>query len=335
MLHYSSLFKDSINTIYFGGGTPSILSVEEFETLMDSIEKYFTIEKLDEFTIECNPEDLHEEKMKVWKSRGVDRLSIGVQSFQNDILKAINRQHSKEIALEGIKRARSIFDRISVDLIVGLPGLNLEKLKDDLALLIAIDPEHVSAYQLSVEEKTSLAYDVKKGKIKLTSDEAINDQYRMLHAELKAQGFKHYEVSNYSKEGMEAVHNSSYWSGKPYLGIGPGAHSYNGYERIWNVSNNIKYARMLAEGNAWYEKEKLSEKDRFNEKIMISLRTSKGLSLDYLAQFFPNLYSENMLLKAQKWEANGWALLKNNNIYLTIEGWLISDNLASDLFIID
>lgn len=334
MSNYSSSYQEKISTVYFGGGTPSLLDNEDFTVIMDAVEENFNIADLDEFTLECNPEDLSPEKMEHWKSRGVDRLSIGVQSFQDDILRSINRQHTKDLAIKGIEMAKEMFDRISIDIIVGLPGLDIELLKDDLALIMSFDPQHVSAYQLSVEEKTSLAYDIKQGKIKLLSDEAINDQYRLLHKLLCEKGYNHYEVSNYAKVGLEAVHNSSYWSGESYLGIGPGAHSYLGRERRWNVSNNIQYARKLEQGHEWYESEKLSNKDRFNEKIMISLRTSKGLSLSSLAKEFPDLYSLEIEEKAILWEEKGWASRTGDLVLLSLEGWLISDRLASDLFIV-
>lgn len=334
IVYYSKHFKEKINSIYFGGGTPSILDEAEFESIVDCINENFETSELNEFTLECNPEDLKSNKMNCWKSKGVNRLSIGVQTFQNKILKSINRQHTKEIAIHGVRAAKELFDQLSLDLIVGLPGMDLDDLKEDVNLLLSLDPEHVSAYQLSVEDKTQLAFQVKKGEVNLISDEAINDQYKFIHKRLSENEYGHYEVSNYSKNGMEAIHNSSYWSGEAYLGIGPGAHSYFGNKRRWNISNNIKYALNLENGETWFEEEELSLKDRFNETIMISLRTKKGLSITKLREDFPDFISEEMLEKINEWELKGWATHTQGSLSLSIEGWLISDQLASDLFVI-
>lgn len=331
----SPKWSDPLTSLYFGGGTPSVLSVEEFSKLYKGIEENFNISQLIELTLECNPEDLSEEKLELWKGLGINRLSIGNQSFQDDILKRINRQHSLKDSLEGIARARKIgFDNISIDVIIGLPGLSTEILLKDLNTLVSLNPEHISAYQLSVEEKTTLAHQLKKGVIAIPDEKEINAQFLLVDEFLVANGYLHYEVSNYAKEGYEAKHNSSYWSGDSYLGIGPGAHSYKEDKRDWNVSNNNAYIKALSKEEDWFEGESLSDMDRFNEQIMTSLRIKKGLDLSKLKKDFPHFYTDEINRKVEVWEKNNWALLSESTVQLNMNGWLISDNLASDLFVI-
>lgn len=330
----SASWTEPLSTIYFGGGTPSILSPSEFSDLIESVEADFDISSVKEFTIECNPEDLVEEKLKAWKDAGVNRLSIGIQSFQDPILKIINRHHTAKEAIDGVERARKyMFKNISLDIILGLPGLSDDLLRKDLDQLLALDPEHISVYQLTLEEKTQLAHQVKKGEIELLSDEAINRQYLLTHVVLSKEGFDHYEISNYSKPGFKAVHNSSYWKGTSYLGIGPGAHSFKDNERIWNVANNIGYVNAFEKNEPWYEGEKLESKDQFNEFIMISLRTKEGLNLRELEAKFPS-NSNNVRNTIDLWIENELAVYDNDSVKLSLKGWLISDDLASDLFVI-
>lgn len=332
---HSSQWGKSITSIYFGGGTPSVLSPKEFTELYEEINQNYDLKMIDEVTLECNPEDLIEEKLEAWIKQGVNRLSIGNQSFQDPILKTINRQHNAKMAIDGIMKAREYgFNAISVDVIMGLPGLTMDLLEEDLRTLMDLDPEHISAYQLSVEEKTKLAYQLKKGEIKISSDEEINQQFLMMDTFLNANGYSHYEVSNYAKMGFEAKHNSSYWSGVSYLGIGPGAHSFKDNIRRWNVSNNNLYAKELTKNGKWFEEEVLDEKDRFNERIMISLRIKKGLDLGMLQKDFPLFYTNEIDKNILSWINNDWAVLERGSVQLTLKGWLISDKLASDIFVI-
>ena len=331
----STNWTEPLSTVYFGGGTPSILAASEFLDLVNTLKENFDLSGLKEFTLECNPEDLVEEKLKAWKDAGVNRLSIGIQSFQNPILKTIDRYHTAKEAINGVERARKFnFKNISLDLILGLPGLSNELLKEDLDMLLTLEPEHISIYQLTLEEKTSLAHQVKKGEIKLLSDEEINHQYLLAHDFLTKKGFDHYEISNYSKPGYSSIHNSSYWKGVSYLGIGPGAHSFKDNERIWNVANNIAYVKALEKNEPWYEGEQLDVKDKFNEFIMISLRTREGLNLRELEAKFPSINSKEVKNNIDLWIKNELAIYDSESVKLSLKGWLISDDLASDLFVI-
>ncbi len=332
---FSSKWMMPLKSIYFGGGTPSILNKEEFKNLFLSINTHLNCDQIEEVTLECNPEDLSVEKLEFWKQEGVNRLSIGIQSFNDHLLETINRQHRSSDAISGIERARKAgFSNLSMDLIMGLPGSSKEILLNDIEKLLSLDPEHISAYQLSIEEKTALAHQVKTAKVKLLDEDEVNDQFLMLHKILVGKGYHHYEISNYAKRGFEAKHNSSYWSGESYLGIGPGAHSFDGKERRWNISNNRKYAKEVSINGSCYDAEILSEKDRFNEIIMTSLRHEKGLDLETLKGLYPALFSEEIIELSNQWISKGWAIMSDNFLKLTIEGWLISDSLASELFVL-
>ena len=332
---FSPKWNMPIKSIYFGGGTPSILNNEEFKKLFAGIKSHLNCDLVEELTLECNPEDLSVEKLEFWKKEGVNRLSVGIQSFNDLLLETINRSHRSSDAISGIERARKAgFSNLSMDLIMGLPGSSREVLLDDIEKLLSLDPEHISAYQLSVEEKTALAHQVKTGKVKLLEEDEVNDQFLLLHKTLVEKGYRHYEISNYAKPGFEAKHNSSYWSGESYLGIGPGAHSFDGKERRWNISNNRKYAKEVSIQGFSYEGEMLTEKDRFNEMIMTSLRHEKGLDLDALKRLYPSLFSEEIADLSLQWISKGWAVMEGNILKLTVEGWLISDALSSELFAI-
>jgi oxygen-independent coproporphyrinogen-3 oxidase len=332
---FSSKWNKPLKSIYFGGGTPSILNKEEFKNLFSSINSHLNSDQIEEVTLECNPEDLNDEKLEFWKQEGVNRLSIGIQSFNDHLLETINRQHRSSDAISGVERARKAgFSNLSMDLIMGLPGSSEEILLNDIEKLLSLDPEHISAYQLSVEEKTALAHQVKIGKLNLLEEDEVNDQFLLLHKILVGKGYRHYEISNYAKPGFEAKHNSSYWSGESYLGIGPGAHSFDGKERRWNISNNRKYAKEVVIHGFCYEGEILSEKDRFNEIIMTSLRHEKGLDLNALKRHYPALFSEEIEELGLLWTSKGWASMSNKVLKLSIEGWLISDSLASELFVL-
>lgn len=328
-------WNEKITSIYFGGGTPSVLTKDEFTKLYNAITENFDLSNIGEVTLECNPEDLIDEKLESWRELGVNRLSIGNQSFQDDILKKVNRQHTSIESIEGIERARKQkFNSISLDVIIGLPGLNKEILLSDLNVLLSQNPEHISAYQLSVEDKTTLSHQIKKENLHIPSEEEVNEQFLLVDEFLKENGYEHYEVSNYAKKGFRAQHNASYWTGDSYLGIGPGAHSFKGNERRWNVSNNNAYVKAIANKETWYEGEILHEKDCFNEKIMTSLRISNGLDLSVLKSEYPDLYTSDIDNAIQGWLRQNLATLEKNTIKLNMKGWLISDKLASDLFVI-
>lgn len=328
-------WDEPISSIYFGGGTPSVLEGEELQSLFSTIKNNFDLSQLDEVTLECNPEDLSDEKLTFWRENGVNRLSIGNQSFQDPILKKINRQHTADEAIIGIQRAREYdFNAISIDVIMGLPGLTSTLLQDDLEKLLSLQPEHVSAYQLSVEQKTTLAHQLQSGQIRIPDEAEINEQFLLTDRLLEKSGYTHYEISNYALPGFEAKHNSSYWSGRSYLGIGPAAHSYKNKVRSWNVSNNNAYTKLVNSNQPWFESEELSEKDRFNEMIMTSLRVKKGLDINKLKKAFPSYYSEELEKNIDLWTTNKLAIRNKNGVQLTLGGWLISDKLASDVFVL-
>lgn len=328
-------WQEPISSIYFGGGTPSVLEEDDINLLFRSIEDHYDLSLLDEITLECNPEDLLDDKLEFWRRNGINRLSIGNQSFQNSILKKINRQHTSQEAILGIKKAREHgFSSISIDVIMGLPGLNSKLLQDDLEQLLSLKPEHVSAYQLSVEQKTTLSHQIKTGQITIPDENAVNEHFLLTDRILSDAGYKHYEISNYALEGFEAKHNSSYWSGQSYLGIGPAAHSYVKNTRSWNVSNNNAYIKAINSNQVWFESEKLSKKDQFNEAIMTSLRIKKGLDILKLKESYPSHYLHELEENIDLWIAKKLAIRNKNKIQLTLAGWLISDKLSSDVFVI-
>jgi len=328
-------WKEPISSIYFGGGTPSVLEAGELKSLFNSINSNFDLNQLDEVTLECNPEDLSDEKLAFWRVNGINRLSIGNQSFQDPILREINRQHTADQAVIGIKKARQYdFHAISIDVIMGLPGLTSSLLQDDLEKLLTLQPEHVSAYQLSIEQKTTLAHQLQTGQIHIPNESEINDQFLLTDRILTNAGYTHYEISNYALPGFEAKHNSSYWSGRSYLGIGPAAHSFKNNVRSWNVSNNNAYTKAINSNQPWFESEVLSEKDQFNEMIMTSLRVKSGLDLSKLKNAFPSLYTSEIEENIDRWISNNWAFINGNRLQLTLSGWLISDQLASDVFVL-
>jgi oxygen-independent coproporphyrinogen-3 oxidase len=328
-------WKEPISSIYFGGGTPSVLEEADLNSLFNSIKEHYDLSLLDEITLECNPEDLLDDKLEFWRKNGINRLSIGNQSFQNSILKEINRQHTSQEAIRGIKKAREHgYSAISIDVIMGLPGLNSKLLHDDLEQLLLLKPEHVSAYQLSVEQKTTLAHQIQTGQVTIPNETEVNDHFLLTDQILTNAGYEHYEISNYALAGFEAKHNSTYWSGQSYLGIGPAAHSYRNGIRSWNVSNNNTYIKAINSNQAFYESEVLSKKDQYNETIMTSLRIKKGLDIAELKKSFPSYYSDELEENIDLWLANKLAIRNKGRIQLTLAGWLISDKLTSDVFVI-
>jgi oxygen-independent coproporphyrinogen-3 oxidase len=321
-----------VNTIYFGGGTPSILNPEEIEDFIKLINKNKSVAKNAEITLECNPEDLNEKNLNQWLAIGINRLSIGIQSFNASALKTLNRAHTMEQAITGITLARKKgFNNISLDLIFAIPGMEIRDLEFDIEQLLRLNPEHISCYQLTIEPKTALAYQTKHNKIKLINEENIRNQFLLIHDILTATGYLHYEISNYAKPGFESKHNSAYWTRENYLGIGPSAHSFIDNKRRWNVSNNAKYIKYI-DGAGIFNEEKISAKDKFNELVMTGLRTSSGLDIAELSGFLSASELKMFLSKIDQWKLDGLASVKNDKLVLTPDSWLISDMLAADLF---
>jgi oxygen-independent coproporphyrinogen-3 oxidase len=324
----------AVETVYFGGGTPSLLTSKELERLMSLISTHFTVVDGVEITLESNPDDISAERLKEWAKAGVNRLSIGIQSFKPSDLEWMNRAHNVKEASDCIQLAQSEgFDNITVDLIYGLPGLTLEEWQDHIHKVIDFKVPHVSAYCLTVEENTALSNWVSKGKIMPANEDQQSDQFQMLQRILEENGFSQYEISNFSKPGYESKHNSNYWKAKWYLGIGPSAHSFNGSSRQWNVANNQKYMKGVESNGTYFELETLSSTDQFNELILTGLRTVYGVNLELLESKKP--LTKHFNQKCDSFEENGWMTRSKNSIKLTRSGRLKADFIASELFTVE
>jgi oxygen-independent coproporphyrinogen-3 oxidase len=329
------LQNEEINTIYFGGGTPSVLPPEQIFNILQTIKKNFSVAMLAEITMEANPEDLSLPKLQTLKSNGINRLSIGVQSFDDGILKFLNRSHDKKQITDSIQNARQVgFSNINVDLIYAIPGRNNTGLRADLDSLIQLNPEHISAYSLTIEEKTVFGNWARKAKFIPVSEEENASQFEMVLDRLMMAGYDHYEISNYSKPGFESRHNSSYWKQQKYLGVGPSAHSFNGVSRQFNVSSNYGYLKSIQEGKIPAQQEILSRENQINEYLMISLRTKWGCDLNYMKEKLDYNLLETQGEPITQSIKNGLMLLENGKLTLTRKGKLLADKLSSDLFLI-
>ncbi len=294
-LQKNYLGNEVVETIYLGGGTPSLLNEKELGEIFHSIHKHFAVTDNAEITLEANPDDLSLENLQAIRKVGVNRLSIGIQSFDNGILKFLNRAHSAREAADCVTHARNAgFSNISIDLIYAIPGQNNDLWMKNIEQAIALSPEHISSYSLTIEEKTVFGNWFKKGKLKIESDEAAASQMEILMDLLGRAGYEHYEISNFCRPNFYSRHNSSYWKQKKYLGIGPSAHSYNGSSRQYNIRNNSLYIQSLEQGKIPFEMETLSRANLINEYLLTTLRTSWGCDLDYLAKHFSfDLSAEN------------------------------------------
>ncbi|HRE97797.1 MAG TPA: radical SAM family heme chaperone HemW [Flavobacteriales bacterium] len=326
----------SMQTIYFGGGTPSLLSKEELTELLQTIRTNFIIDKNAEITLEANPDDITPEKLSEWKAFGINRLSIGIQSFRDEDLKLLNRAHQAEEALQSIRNAQEAgITNITIDLIYGIPGLEISDWIANLDLAIETDVPHISAYCLTVEPGTALESMVKKGKISPMNEDQGSEHFLILRDKLIAAGFEHYEISNFGKPGFHSRHNSAYWRGKPYIGIGPSAPSYSGNTRRWNVSNNKKYFDAINTGEPFWESEELSDATRYNEYILTGLRTSYGVSEEEIATLFGEQFRKHFRDNLFLWDLPENIQEENGRIVLTAEGRLVADRIISDLFWVD
>ncbi|MGZ3851652.1 MAG: radical SAM family heme chaperone HemW [Flavisolibacter sp.] len=327
------LGAETVNTIYFGGGTPSILEVPDLEFLISNLFKQYSVAPGAEVTLEANPDDITSEKLAAWKKIGINRLSIGVQSFFEEELKWMNRAHNAEEAINNLQLARKEFDNITIDLIYGSPLLTDEMWKQNVQRAIDMDIPHLSCYALTVEEKTPLHKLINSSKVADVDNDKQARQFLLLMEWLRANGYEHYEVSNFAKPGYRSRHNSSYWKGEKYLGMGPSAHSYNGSERRWNVANNTIYIKAINEGSNQREVEILTTTQKLNEFIMISLRTSEGIDLEKLEAEFGVQEKMRLLQQVKKFAKHGLIQTKQSFIHLTDEGMLRADGIASELFI--
>jgi len=333
--HY--LEDKKVHSLYFGGGTPSILDAEDILQLIGTVEKYFEIAPDAEITLEANPDDLTREKVDALRQTPINRFSIGIQSFYEEDLRWMNRAHNAQEADSSIKRVQDAgFENITCDLIYGYPLLTNEKWKANMQKLIALDIPHISSYSMTVEKKTALAHFVKEGKTPGMNDAQSAAQMLMLIDTLTQNGFEHYEISNFAKDGMYAKHNTNYWKGKHYLGIGPSAHSFNGTSRSWNVSNNAKYIATLTDNTSFQEIEELSKYDQFNEYVMTSIRTMWGLDLQKVEKEFGYDYKQHILVESQVFLKNEeLEILDNKILRATNKGKLLADYISSELFILD
>ncbi len=327
-----------LETIYFGGGTPSLLDDSELESLLQQVQKIWNINVHDlaEVTLECNPEDLSPEKVKQWKSLGINRLSIGLQSLSDEELKVMNRQHTAEQSKHCVQVALDAgFEHISIDLIYGTPWKSDVEWEKELDWALNSGVNHLSCYALTVEEKTLLASQIKRNQQPEPPEEKMVRHFEILQSKIAQWGWDDYEISNFCKPGHRAIHNGNYWKRKAYLGIGPSAHSYDGERtRTWNIANNAEYMRKIENQSIWYESETLKQKDIFNEKIMTGLRTKEGI----LNETFSSLNPKNMRFienKIKEFYNSGYVNFSNGRISLTHSGRLISDHIISELMIIE
>ena len=328
------LSGEKVETIYLGGGTPSVLGLDELEQLIRTINTHYPIQSEIEFTLEANPDDLTEEYLKGLVDLGVNRLSIGVQSFDSSKLSWMNRSHSLYQSYAAIEQARIVgIENISIDLIFGAQNSSMASWQHNLEEAIRLQVSHLSVYSLTVEEKTALAYQVKTGQSQLPQDEQFADQFLLAHELLTAAGYLHYELSNYSLSGWHSRHNSSYWAQQAYLGLGPSAHSFDGRKRLWNVANNAKYLDSLNGGKLPVaDQEVLSLRDRYHEYLMTHLRKETGIHIGRIESEFWPAWENHFQQKINDLIGKGWMIREATTLRLTPEGWLTSDHVIGDFF---
>lgn len=330
-LQKNYLENKTLQTIYFGGGTPSLLSEAELDDIFHKIQEQFEVLPDAEITLEANPEDLNSEYLSVLKKRGINRLSIGVQSFQDKNLLFLNRNHSAESAKNAILNAQQIgINNISIDLIFGIPNSTIDELKADILTAINLNVPHISAYSLTIESKTVFGVRKRKKQFHEIPDVEMAKQFEITHTLLEKNGFEGYEISNFAKNGNYSKHNTSYWMQEEYLGIGPSAHSFNGNSRQWNISNNIQYCQSIENSTINAEIENLSNLDKINEYIMTRLRTQWGIDLNWVEK---NGNSEQ-LKTIHSWVKEEYGVIKLNHFILNNKGRIIADKLSSDIFIV-
>jgi oxygen-independent coproporphyrinogen-3 oxidase len=329
-------FQDAIvETIYFGGGTPSILQIADLRFLIDQVYRNFKVVENPEITVEANPDDLTDNQIIELSKNKVNRLSIGIQSFFEDDLKMMNRAHNVEEAKKCLEIATHYFDNISIDLIYGVPEMSNEKWLQNIETALSFNVPHISSYALTVEPKTALHTFIQKGIIPQPDDEVAQEHFHILVDKLSESGFIHYELSNFGKENYFSKNNSSYWLGKKYIGIGPSAHSYDGKNRGWNISNNSVYIKSIQENKLPIEIETLTKTDRYNEYIMTGLRTIWGVSLERIEQEFGKTYLDYINQQAAKFIEDHLLFVDDNILRTTKKGKFLTDGIASDLFLLN
>ena len=333
-LQANYLQHEAIDTIYFGGGTPSLLKATEIETLLRAIHSYHSVNPKAEITLEANPDDLKKVKIKEFYTLGINRLSIGIQSFEDTILKFFNRAHNSEEAIQCIEDARNAgYQNLSLDLIYAVPGQDHNQWIKNVEKAIQLEPEHISSYTLTIEEKTAFGKWAKTGKLKGVEEKFAAEEFEILMNHLEKAGYEHYEISNFCKPGFQSKHNSNYWKQAKYLGIGPSAHSYNGDSRQFNVSNNGAYLKAIKEDKVPFELEILSRENKINEYIFTTLRTSWGCDLSYLKESLGYDLVLNQSRYLHDLVKQGLIKLTEETVTLTHKGKFVADQIASDLFL--
>ena len=329
-------FKDEVvETIYFGGGTPSILEIQDLRFLIDEVYRNYTVSENPEITVEANPDDLTETRITELSHNKINRLSIGIQSFFEDDLKLMNRAHNSAEAKKCLEIATQYFDNISIDLIYGVPNMSNEKWLQNIETALSFNVPHISSYALTVEPKTALHTFIQKGIIPPPDDEVAQEHFHLLVDKLEENGFIHYELSNFGKSTYLSKNNSSYWLGKKYIGIGPSAHSYNGISRSWNISNNTLYLKSISENILPSETETLTKTDRYNEYVMTGLRTIWGISLDRIEREFGKTYLDYLNKQSYNYIEDHFLFVDDNILRTTKIGKFLSDGIASDLFLLN
>lgn len=327
--------NEIIETIYFGGGTPSVLTIDDIQLLIDTVYKCYQVVENPEITLEANPDDLDNETILQYANSPINRLSIGVQSFFEDDLQLMNRAHNSVEAKKCLEFATQHFDNISIDLIYGMPNMSNEKWMQNIETALSFNIPHISSYALTVEPKTALHKMIKSGSIPTLDDDLAQQHFHILIDKLQESGFIHYELSNFGKPDYFSKNNTAYWLGKKYIGIGPSAHSYNGVSRSWNVANNSLYLKAIVENNLPSETEILSKTDQYNEYIMTGLRTIWGVSLERIEIEFGTKYSNYLHQQVEKYISDNLLEIENNILKTTKKGKFLSDGIASDLFLLN
>lgn len=330
------LAGQKVSTIYLGGGTPSVLSREQLGKIISEVYKNYETSSDAEISVEANPDDLSEEYLQELKGCGINRLSIGIQSFREKDLELMRRSHSVQQAMHCVELTHKAgFRNITVDLIYGVPGLTLKDWENNILQAMKLPVGHLSAYHLTYEPGTVFSHWKKQGKIKEISEQLSIDQYQLLREITAEYGFEHYEISNFAREGFRSKHNSSYWDGSVYLGFGPSAHSYNGRERRWNVSSLSKYINGINQGHGIHESEVLTPRDKYHDYLITTLRTSDGLSKKNILASFGEAILSDLNEKINALEKDGELVLEGDRVKISPEGWLRSDHLISRLMLND
>ena len=329
------LNNDKVSTIYFGGGTPSILYVKEINLIIENIYKNFNVGKNIEITIEANPDDLSKHKLNDLSKTKINRISIGVQSFIDKELKIMNRVHDSKKAIKSIEMAKKYFNNISVDLLYGVPDSSIKSWNYNLDTISSFNINHISAYALTVEPKTALESFINKSILSMPDEDLVYSQYQLINEKLSSKNFINYEVCSFAQKDFFSKNNSAYWLRKKYIGIGPSAHSFDGESRSWNISNNKKYIDQIRDGDNYYKKENLTKVDQYNEYIMTGLRTIWGVSVKHIESNF-DVRFKNYFLKKIKSHIAKKNVYKEDDLYLTTQsGRFLADGIASDLFLVN